>query len=282
MCKRVVDYSAIFSFRCKIKKRMKFLSGKRTDVVVLIAWIFVSAAICFLMQAKGLVAIVVYLVIPAGYLCLRERKNYKKLFAATLIFGIPAVGIFDFILEVNHAWMSDPSKLVFPQKIFGLTPVDYAVFYFAWIFFSFAFYEHFLDDEKRQSISKYAIYAIAPFAIGLALTLVLLAFAPHLLLIPYTYLIGGAFAAVPPLAYIVYWKPKLLSKVTKLGLFFFVLALMIEVTSLQYGLWRFPGEYIGLVSMFGVTFPFEEFVFWICLCAPAVVAWYEFSIDDGK
>lgn len=256
--------------------------NKRIDLVILVAWIFVSAAICFLIQAKGLVAIILYLIIPAIYLCLRGKKNYKKLFTAMFLFGIPAVGIFDFILEINHAWMSDPSKLVFPQKIFGLTPIDYAVFYFAWIFFSFVFYEHFLDDEKRPAISKHVVYAIAPFVIGLALTLFLFVFFPHLLLIPYTYLIGGGLAAIPALAYIVYWKPKLLPKVTKLGLFFFVLALMIELTSLQYGLWRFPGQYIGLVNMFGVVFPIEEFIFWICLCAPAIVAWYEFSIDDGK
>jgi hypothetical protein len=73
-----------------------------------------------------------------------------------------------------------------------------------------------------------------------------------------------------------------LYKLIKLAIFFFGLTLTIELVSLKTDLWIFPGQYFGLINIFGLTFPLEEFIFWICLSAPAVIAYHEFSIDDEK
>ncbi len=258
------------------------LSRKQFDLLVMVLLALAAGFLADRFYVKGLAAIAIYFLLPSLYLCWREKKNYKKIFAALLIFGIPAVFIFDLIMEINNAWVSDPSRLVFAQKILGLIPVDYAIFYFVWLFSIYVFYEHFLDDEKNRSISKYIGYASTPFLIALIVVLSLFALNPRLLAVPYAYLVFGLPAIFLPLFFIIYKKPRLLPKLVKIGVFFAGMTLMIELVSLKTNLWIFPGQYFGLVSIFDLVFPLEEFVFWILLSAPAVIAYYEFSVDDGK
>ena len=136
------------------------MNKKQLDLIVMAGCIVLAVCLSLRYELPGLAVIVFYLLLPAIYLCIRERKNYKKLTIATLLFGISGIGVLDFIQEINNTWTSLPSRLVFPQKIFGLTPIDYAIFYFVWIFFICAFYEHFLDDEKNK---KYQITLHMPW-----------------------------------------------------------------------------------------------------------------------
>jgi hypothetical protein len=48
------------------------------------------------------------------------------------------------------------------------------------------------------------------------------------------------------------------------------------------GQWSFPGKFIGWIDLFGVRFPFEEFLIWIVLGAAGVLAWYELFDDRTK
>jgi len=258
------------------------MNKKQLDLIVMAGCIVLAVCLSLRYELPGLAVIIFYLLLPAIYLCIRERKNYKKLTIATLLFGISGIGVLDFIQEINNTWTSLPSRLVFPQKIFGLTPIDYAIFYFVWIFFICAFYEHFLDDEKKQKISNHLAYALVPFVLAFAVVITLFVFNPKFLAMPYAYLVVAFTGMFPAIAYMCFMKPRLIAKTAKLGAFFFVLFLACELTSLKTNLWSFPGQYIGLVTLFGLTFPIEEFIFWICLGAPSVIAYYEFSIDDGK
>jgi hypothetical protein len=58
--------------------------------------------------------------------------------------------------------------------------------------------------------------------------------------------------------------------------------LSFELAALETNLWSFPGHYIGTVSVFGLTFPFEELFFWVLSSSTAAAAYYEYFIDDGK
>ena len=61
--------------------------------------------------------------------------------------------------------------------------------------------------------------------------------------------------------------------------FFF---LSFELTALKLDQWRFPGENIGHVQLFGLLFPFEEFIFWIVFGTPIILSYYELFVDDDK
>jgi hypothetical protein len=63
---------------------------------------------------------------------------------------------------------------------------------------------------------------------------------------------------------------------------FFFINLLYELSSVYAGHWSFPGEYIGQVTLFGIAFAFEEFLFWIILASTAMLAYYELFSDDMK
>lgn len=85
-----------------------------------------------------------------------------------------------------------------------------------------------------------------------------------------------------PLAYGIFVRPKLFSKIIKIAPFFFSLFLLYELTALYLGQWYFLGNYIGNIKIAGLSFPFEEFFFWVIISSPTVIVIYEFFVDDEK
>ena len=258
-------------------KKSKFF-----DLLVVLLIVVAAAWLTVQFNWKGFYSIVAYFIVPAVYLCFREEKNYKKILAGTFIFGGLGGLPFDLLAQVNNIWTTSYSRFVFPQKIYGPTSIDYATFYFAFVFFITVFYEHFLDDEKKKTISKNLPYALAFFIFAFALISVIYVFNPRLLIMPYEYLILGFVATVPISGYMLWRKPRLAPKMIKVGIFSFFVTLTAEITAMMTGQWEWPGQYIATISTFGLVFPVEEFIFWIFLGAPAIVAYYEFSADDEK
>ena len=94
---------------------------------------------------------------------------------------------------------------------------------------------------------------------------------------------GGVVLWIVPLVLFLYHYPKFLLKYCLEGLYFFFLLLAFEITALKTGQWIFPaGDFIGTVTMFGVTFPIEEFVIWMMIATPPLLSYYEFFADDRK
>ena len=85
-----------------------------------------------------------------------------------------------------------------------------------------------------------------------------------------------------PFVIIFFKKPKLVWHTVPMIAYFFFVYLAHEITALHLDQWRFPGDYIGLVHMFGVSFPIEEFVFWIILSSLIGSIYYELSFDNQK
>ena len=89
-----------------------------------------------------------------------------------------------------------------------------------------------------------------------------------------------AVVFLPTLFFIIFY-PQFLKKLLKLGLYFFILNLLFEMTALDLGQWHFPGNnFIAWINLGPYRFPFEEFVFWIVLFSLATVSYYEFFYDD--
>ena len=255
------------------------MNNKPIDLFVTIFITVVSTFFILAYEVKPLTSTVFYFIIPALYLCWRERKNYKKIFAASIVFGLLFAFVFDLLTTFNDAWLVH--QLVFPWKIFGVVPVDDMIWFFFIVFLITVFYEHFLDDEKHKTISKHFKYALIP-AVLVFLTITALFFiSPDSLKFSYSYLIIGS-VAIAPLFYILYLKPEFIHKFLKLGIFFSFLFLIFELTALKLGQWGFYGQYIGNVEFFGLKLPLEEFFFWIGIGAPTFISYYEIFIDDEK
>jgi hypothetical protein len=253
----------------------------RTDFLVVVGMVLVFIPIILIFQVKFLTSTLLFFALPAAYLFIRKPKQLKRL-GATVLVGMIGAFIIDFLAELNGAWSWAPEgQLIFPEKLFGLIPLDVLIWYFFWIIFSVVYYEHFFEHEKTRRISPRFKSVLAFFVTALALLIAVFYFDPKLLEFRYAYFTIGFLGAVP-FFYLISKRPRLIGKLLKAGLFNIFLFLSFELTALTLDQWRFPGEYIGTISLFGLIFPIEEFVFWIMLGTPIILSYYELFIDDGR
>ncbi|MEW6610580.1 MAG: hypothetical protein AB1352_03075 [Patescibacteria group bacterium] len=256
------------------------LTRHQTDFVVMIATVALGIFISYTLLVPPLVGGFLCLFIPSLYLIVRERKNLAKIGWAVILFGAVFGFIFDFIVTFNRGWIV--SRLVFNYRLFGFYPlIDDVVGFMLMTLFVVVFYEHFLDDEKRPVVSKDIMYGFIPSCIVLVLLLVVYKINPEWLQISNVYLVTGTAAIMFPL--IVGWKnARLRYKMLAVAAFFFCVWFIIELVAVAQNDWIFPGEYIGIVSIGRLTFPFEELFFWMMCYAATVVAYYEYLIDDRR
>ncbi|PIZ98281.1 MAG: hypothetical protein COX77_05045 [Candidatus Komeilibacteria bacterium CG_4_10_14_0_2_um_filter_37_10] len=143
------------------------------------------------------------------------------------------------------------------------------------------YYEHFFEHDHSQKVAPLFKSVLLVFFSLLVLIIFTFFIYPSALYFPYTYLIIGVTGAFP-FFYLIITKPHLAAKLLKAGIFNIFLFLSFELTALSLDQWRFPGQYIGHIQLFGLQFPFEEFIFWIVLGTPIILAYYELFVDDGR
>lgn len=254
------------------------ISYKRVDFYIFILLLGITAIIWYYFNLKALYGFLLYTIIPSGYLVLREKKNYFKLSLAVLIFGLLMGFIFDTIQTINNTWVVN---LVLPWKILNIEPIDNLIGYALMTLLIVVFYEHFLDDEKDKRISKNFIYFFLFLSVLIIVFYTLLVNNPEFFKFQYSYATLGLLAIIVPIL-LAFYKPKLIPKILMMASVFYGIWLVNEIVALKTGGWIFPGEYIGLVTIFGVTFPFEEIFFWMMWYAATITAFYELFLDDLK
>ncbi len=257
-------------FNLKIKKK------KRVDILVVSLMIIISNIVSLIFNLKPLFT-GIFLLIPSFYMVFREKKNLKKIFIATFLYGFLAGFIFDFFEVFNKSWVVNA---ILP-KVLGIMPLDNLIGYIIMSFLMILFYEHFLDDERNKKISKNFILGLLPFLLVFFSLIAIFLTNPSVLKIPYAYLIGGLFAIIFPIIFS-FFKPRIIPKFLVMFVYFFFVWLLTEIVAVKTGAWTYPGEYIGLINLFGVTFPIEELFFWCMWYASSITAYYEFFIDDQK
>ncbi|MDO8495937.1 MAG: hypothetical protein Q7S43_00585 [bacterium] len=253
----------------------------RVDLLVVIGLVLISIPCILYFQVRLLTSTLLFFVIPTIFLLLRQRKQFKRL-GASVIAGMVVAFTADFLAEFNGAWSWAPEgQLVFSNKLFGLIPVDVLIWYFFWITFTVVYYEHFFEHDRSRVVSRRFKSVLIFFLTLLAIIILTFYINPEILRFRYAYLWVAVFGSTP-FFYLIFKKPHLIGKLLKAGIFNIFLFLSFELTALKLDQWRFPGEYIGTVSLFGVQFPFEEFIFWILLGTPIILSYYELYVDDGK
>ena len=257
------------------------MKKKKIDFLITVLLLALGATATFYLKPTNPIFGLLYLGIPSFFLILRKKKNYKKIGWGVFVFGVLLGSVLDLVAKINGAWIVD--RLIFPKAVIGTWPVETLAGYIWMALFILVFYEHFLDDEKNKRLSKKhsRIFLIL-------LVIVFLVFVSYFanlfpLTFPYFYLKIGLAAIVFPIIF-AFYNPQVIKKFAPLAFFFFFVWLVAEFVGIHNQNWIFTprGEFVGYVSVLGVSFPFEEVFFWMVWYPAVVVAYYEYFIDDGK
>jgi len=253
-------------------------TDKKIDLFVTILLLTAGALISYVFHLQLLIGAAIYTLAPIIYLLTRKQKNISKLLLAAGFLGV--IGFFfDFWESFNNAWTAN--NLTIPYRILGIAAVQDLIEFILMSLLILVFYEHFLDDEKNKRISKNFFKTLVFSFIFIFSAICIFELNPDLFRIKYSYFWAGIIAVAFILYFITKYK-KFLPKLIIISAFFFFVWFTAEIVGLKNGGWSFPGHYVGMVSILGVSFPFEELFFWMGLYAPAIIAAYELSVDDLK
>lgn len=262
---------------------MKIPKRKRlNDLLIVIVLLVLAVVVTIGIQPNFLIATFLFFGLPSAYLAYRKPSNLPKASLAALLLGCVWGFSFDYIAEFNNAWgWSTNTNLSLPVEFFGVVSLDILIWYFLWVFLTVLFYEYFIEYDFSKKLSR-------NFGISLTIGLILIPIvvwisrvAPSLFTFSHAYLVLGALTLIP-FTLILIRRPAIVPKVIEIIPFFICLYLAFELVALQTSLWSFPGTYIGSVTVFGLSFPFEEMLFWIIISSAATATYHEFFIDDGK
>jgi hypothetical protein len=190
--------------------------------------------------------------------------------------------VIDYIAESTGAWLIPFSVL--PYRLFGYVPIEVIMWASLHVYAVIMFYQYFFEKVFIKKIwDKKSERLLLGEMILFTLFLALLFLVPRVLNIPYWYSVFGLVGILPAVIFEDFKYPKVFQKLLKTAIFFFYLNFVYEITALKLGWWSFPSkQIIGQVSFFGVTFPFEEFFFWIVLFTLSILSYYEYFFNKEK
>ena len=266
--------------KIKVTSRTHILSSKQVDFLVVVFLLLVGSFIAYRINARNVLHGVLFLGIPSLYLFLRKKKNYSDIFWGVLLFGVLFGILFDILMVLNGAWQVP--RPTFSLILFDTWVVDTIIGYVFMVLFTLVFYEHFLENKYHPRLSPRHSKIFFVLVLIDALVMIIAATSPDLLKFSYAYFWGGIAGVVFPLIF-GFFNPKIISKFASLSLFFFFVWFLLENVGMRLNGWVFSGtEYIGTVTLSGITFPIEEVLFWMIWYPAAIVAYYEYFVDDGR
>lgn len=256
---------------------MKRFHHKSIDLIVLTIFLIVAPIISLYFQTSLLVSLLFFYGLPAIWLSFRGRKHIQK----AAFFSLIATFVFyivDFIAVKDGGWWV---STIFSIRLPGGLPIEDTLWLFLGVYTVIMFYKHFDDRDTRTK--THIRYLELVVAIMFLCFVIVAAYFPQWLIIPYAYFLIGLLFAIVPAIIILWLHPPLRLKFLRTQLYIFCLHLTFELTALSLGQWGFPGKhFIGWVQVINFRFPLEEFVVWISMTAIAVLSYYEFYYDDRK
>ncbi len=261
----------------KNKNEKKFTKKKKIDLFVLVLFPIIASIISLLFKVNFITGILLFFGIPSIYLSIKSKNLIKKTAIVAAIFSIFLL-LLDYWATINKAWLADS---MFPFKIFGIYAIEMILWQFLFAYFIIIFYEYFFDKGKneipKQNLKYFFMLIIVLFL------LIVLQVISHIEIINYFYLWIGIILILVPIVIWFFFFQKPILKFIKAGAYFFVVYLIYELTALKLQHWTFPGnKFIGWVTLFNLSFPIEELIFWMALGIVGGLILYEFFADDKK
>lgn len=188
----------------------------------------------------------------------------------------------DLVFYISKQWYVFTAPTDY--RLFGIVAWEDIIFFFLWIYFPVLFWEHFYEkNHNENNWSKKMTKLTIVFLFVSIIILSSWALAPHLLQIPYFYLLCLLLIGVLPIAIETVFKPKLSFKFIKIGIYFAYVGILYELTALYLVQWNYPStEFVGWIEIIGLKFPIEELFAWIILGSTGILTIYEAFDDDQK
>ncbi|MFH1649930.1 MAG: hypothetical protein ABIA93_05250 [Candidatus Woesearchaeota archaeon] len=230
---------------------------ERQDIIFLAGLLIIAPILIFLFHASFFVAILIYFGIPSLYFSIRNPHAVKKAVLMALP-ALPLCLILDALAFMNKAW--DVAS-VFSFRLL-LIPLEDFLFSFLFVYLIVIAYEQLFGTDEKPNYRRLTIFWLATIILVLAF-FAAYAWAPSILNIPYyyTWLLGIVF--IIPFGLGLLFMPFLRKSVLLTGAYFFVLMLPWEIMANNFGMWTFPGDYVTRITLFGTSFPLEEFLTWM-------------------
>jgi hypothetical protein len=253
---------------------------KKMDFVLLCLFAVIAAIITIYFKTNLVASTFLFFGLPAVYLTTRNAGTLRKSIIFSLLMSLSLSLFIDILATLDAAWHT---YTIFPFKFFGIATVENYLFALLWVLSATLFYEHFFDKDRIKNKFNKNI----KFLVGLCVVLIsatsVMYMSGKIPVIPYFYLISSVTFVALPLVIFLYYHPKTLSKFLLTAIYFFFLTLTFEIAALHAGQWAFPGKhFLGFVEIFQYRFPLEEFIFWMMLATPSLLAYYEFFADDRR
>lgn len=259
------------------------MSVKSKTLAFLLVWPLATALTLDAFHAPPIASPLLFFIVPALIMSLQLpcRTTLKHLLFSCVL-GIPGIIIIDYIANLTNQW-TEPITM-FPFRIFDFVSLEVILWAIGNTFVILAFYTLFFERHIDRHIIRPRMYRLLWWFGGVFVLFVCLyaagSFGLH---IPYFYAFFGVTLILFPTCFVLYRHPKLLMKFVVSATYFFYLTFCYEVVALRQGWWTFPStRYLGIVSVAGVRFPLEEFVFWFMLFTTSVLAFYETFDDDRR
>lgn len=248
------------------------------DIIVLVAVPVVSVMLSLLLRAGLLLSTILFYAIPSAYFSMRTPKGVKR--ALIFAFLVGSIGvIIDYLMAADSAWII-PSTL-FPFRILGTSTIDAILWSYFYVYAVVIFYEHFIDKAKHNLVAKkfrYLIYIVLGITIPFGVFYLV---DQRLLREPFGYFKGSLVLVLAPAILFLKRYPNFFSRFAKVGIYFFILGLLHELTALELHQWVFPGtNFVGWVSIGQYRLPFEELFFYLILSAVSILCYFEYFDDS--
>jgi hypothetical protein len=214
---------------------------KKIDFLTLVFISLFAMLICIVFNLNYFFSSIIYFGAPSAYLSYKNPHVIKKIFLFSIALSLGIV-MLDYMSILDKAWYSP--NTILPFRLFGVVPIEDIIWGFFFVYLVISFYEHFIDIKKRSLSKGHLRYITIPIFLLFLFFLGIIFIQPGLLKIPYFYVIGGIVFLLVPVITILFLHPKLISKYLEAGGFFFVIFLLVEITSLRLKHWVFEGSNI--------------------------------------
>ncbi len=260
-----------------------FIHMKRHEFLVLLSWPIIGSILSYAFNAGYILSLFFFYLIPSVYLSYYNRKLIKKTLIFSIVMSVGLSFLVEYIMEFTKSWQL--GHLEFPQiwilNYISAYQILWAICFFYLIIM---YYEVFFDRSSTKVVyprTKWLFMLMSAFVVFIILGHY---FFQPLLYINYFYLKIGVVLILLPIIAFLFKFPQLMQKFIKVTIFFAYYNLIYEITALDLGHWWFPvtGSFVGHVTVFNHTFPFEELFFWVVLGGCACLVYYEFFDDDEK